>query len=160
MSESEAREKEINGRRLLDVCQIYGGQKAPPRESNLREQISIRRAGKAAECRVKKRKTRERKRERKRNRGKSPMPYRGALTGIHFKFRPGTPQSSWKTSARRRRKKRERASERAGRTPCKQNKVSVSGDYGAESGSAVWYGAVRCGVAKIAGYRKAGPKEI
>lgn len=97
------------------------------------------------------------------NRRKSPMPYRGALTGIHFKFRPGIPQSSWKTSASgesERAKERNvggRASERASEpcwANCKQNKVSVSGDYGAESSGA------RCGVVEIAGYRKAGPKEI
>lgn len=80
------------------------------------------------------------------------MPYRGALTGIHFKFRPGTPQSSWKTSARGERKEKERERERgeggggrnAGerampcRVNCKQNKVSVSGDYDAESSGEIW----------------------
>lgn len=45
------------------------------------------------------------------------------------------------------------------RANCKQNKVSVSGDYGVESsGGAVCVGSG--GVVEIAGYRKAGPKEI
>lgn len=74
-------------------------------------------------------------------------------------FRPGIPQSSWKTSARGESERAdarnvgERASEPCWAN-CKQNKVSVSGDYGAESSGA------RCGVVEIAGYRKAGPKEI
>lgn len=37
------------------------------------------------------------------------MLYRGTLASIHLKFRLGTPQSSWKTWATRRRKKRKRA---------------------------------------------------
>lgn len=141
------------------------------RKSNLREQISARRAragegeleGEAMRRRrgqVNERAcARARAAHEGKNRRKSPMPYRGALTGIHFKFRPGIPQSSWKTSARGESERAdarnvgERASEPCWAN-CKQNKVSVSGDYGAESSGA------RCGVVEIAGYRKAGPKEI
>jgi len=124
---------------------------APQREGNLPEQISVRQVGKTAECRIKKNKKREKgrgKTKEKNLRCRIAAHSRASILSfgpVHRNLHGKLPQGGDERNAS------ERASGCAGRTPCKQNKVSAT---------TVRKAATQCGAPEIAGYSKAGPKEI